>query len=314
LEPLSIVGPTASGKTQVSVALAHHIEALVGRPVEIISADSMQVYRGMDVGTGKATMSERQGIAHHLIDVVDPVDEFDVASFQALARASIADIQARGAIPLLVGGTGLYHQAVVDNFRFPPQFPAIRAELEHQADVDPLGLFDELRRIDPLAASRMEPTNRRRIVRALEVCRGSGEPFSQFGPGVMAAGATRFRILGISTDRDRMKARISTRLADQFRGGFIEEVAQLHERWGPLSTTAGQALGYGEIHRALAAVRFEPTALDEAAVEALRADIALRTHRFAVRQLRWFRRDSRITWLDAEDPAVVDRMATLWAG
>lgn len=312
LQPLSIVGPTAAGKTGLSIELALALAARHDLDVEIVSADSMQVYRGMDIGTGKATLDERRGIPHHLIDLVDPIEEFDVASFQAAAKSALTSIRQRGAVPILVGGTGLYHQAVVDDFRIPPQFPEIRAELEVAADSDLDGLYRRLQLMDPLGASRMEPSNRRRIVRALEVCRGAGEPFSNFGPGVHAATDTGFCIVGLEADRTRMRERISRRLEEQFRGGFVDEVVELHARWGQLSRTAAQALGYREIWSAWSSMKVDAKPEKAPVLAEAKSLTETRTHQFGVRQMRWFRRDPRILWLPAEAPDLTDLVAEHW--
>lgn len=284
---LALVGPTASGKTGLALryASAHH-------DVEIVSMDSMQVYRGMDVGTAKASLEERRRVPHHLIDVCDPEEEWSVARFQAEARAAVADIEARGRRALLVGGTGLYVQAVVDPMTFPPEDRALRTELETAA-AEPGGLahlYDELERCDPEAAARIEPGNARRVVRALEVIRLTGRRFSSFGPGIQEYGPTVFPVcmVGVWLPRDVLHARIDARLASMRPAGFVEEVEALRARPAGLSRTAAQAIGYQEV---LAHLAGECT-LDEALAAA-----ATRTRRFARRQRMWFRRDPRISWI-----------------
>lgn len=287
---LVVVGPTATGKSALALAVAR----LAG-DVEVISADSMQVYRGMDIGTAKASLEEQAEIAHHLIDVVDIDHAFSVSDYQRLARAALADLAERSKRALLVGGTGLYVQAMVDDLQIPGQYPAVRAELE--ADADTAGLHERLRRLDPTAAGRMEPTNRRRVVRALEVTLGSGRPFSAFGPGIEHHGPVAHVLVGLTMDRAALDARIEARYHRQLAAGFLEEVRTLSER-GPhadgsfgLSPTAAQALGYREL---LGHLRGE-CSLEEAVQQAV-----VRTRQFARRQERWFRRDPRIRWIDAE--------------
>jgi len=284
---LALVGPTASGKS----SLALHF-ASTNNDVEIVSMDSMQVYRGMDVGTAKATPEERAEVPHHLIDVADPDEEWSVARFQAEARAAVADIEARGKRALLVGGTGLYVQAVVDPMTFPPEDRELRAEIE--AEVAAPGgqefLYAELQQLDPEAAARIEPGNTRRVVRALEVIRLTGKPFSSFGPGIQEYGATVFpvRMVGVWLPRDALDTRIRARVEAMVRDGFVDEVTALRDREGGLSRTAAQAIGYQEV---LAHLAGECT-LDEALTT-----MATRTRQFARRQRMWFRRDPRISWI-----------------
>ena len=287
-----IVGPTASGKSEVAMGVAR----MVGG-AEIVALDSMQVYRGMDIGTATPTEAEQAEVPHHLIDLVDPSEEFAVAELQRLALSVIADIRDRGAVPVLVGGTGLYVRAVIDDLKIPGRYPEVRAE--HEADSDTEALHRRLIDLDPVAAGRMEPTNRRRIVRALEVTVGSGLPFSSYGPGLGQYPPTPFVQVGLRWDRDRLDERIAARYQRQLADGFLDEVRALAER--PISRTASQALGYKEL---LAHLRGETT-LDET------LDLAVvRTRRFARRQQRWFRRDPRIRWLDA--PVTHDEVVALW--
>ena len=277
---LVLVGPTAGGKSALALAIA----AGAG-DVEIVSADSMQVYRGMDIGTAKPTAAEREQVPHHLLDLLDPSEEFSVADFQAGAREAMAGIEARGHRAVLVGGTGLYVRAVVDDLELPGLYPEVRAEID--ADPDTGALHARLAEVDPAAAGKMEPTNRRRIVRALEVTLGSGRPFSSFGPGLDAYPPTPFRQVGISLPRDVLDRRIEHRFTAMLDAGLLDEVRALAARPGGLSRTAGQALGYRELLAHVAG----RTTLDEAVAEAVR-----RTRLFARRQERWFRRDPRICW------------------
>ncbi len=287
----ALIGPTASGKSSIA-----HAVALADPAWELVTVDSMQVYRGMDVGTAKPTARERAEVPHHLLDLVDPWEDHDLARFQADARAAIADIGSRGRRALLVGGTALYLRAVVDDLTLPGQFPDVRAGLEAEADEGGVeALHRRLAELDPAAAARMEPTNRRRVVRALEVTVGSGRPFSSFGPGLDAHAPTPFRLVGLRWERAALDQRIAERYRRQLDEGFLDEVRRLVEAPRPLSRSAGQALGYKEL---AAHVRGE-CSLDDALDLAVR-----RTRRFARRQERWFRRDPRIHWVDvAGDPA-----------
>ena len=281
MKSLVVVGATASGKSAVALAIARALG-----DVELVSVDSMQVYRGMNIGTAKPTTAEQQIVRHHLIDLVDPEEDFTVGRFQRAARAALADIAARGRRALLVGGTGLYLRSIIDDLEIPGRFPDVRAALDAEADT--ALLFHRLHSLDPAAAARMEPTNRRRVVRALEVCLGAGRPFSSFGPGLASYPAVDFELIGLSWPRETLDARIEARYQDQMRDGFLEEVTALAHRPGTLSASASQALGYRELFGHLAG----QCSVGEALAEATR-----RTRRFARRQERWFRRDPRIRWL-----------------
>jgi tRNA dimethylallyltransferase len=293
---LALVGPTASGKSAVALAAA---EAL--GDVEIVSVDSMQVYRGMDIGTAKPTPAEQAAVPHHLIDLADPGEEFSVAQFQAAAREAITIIESRGHRALLVGGTGLYYQAVVDGFDLPGEDRELRAALYERAEA-PDGsakLRAELAELDPVAAGRIDPGNTRRIVRALEVTMASGRPFSSFGPGVFGAGesegqgrgetALRIAATGIWMSRDVGAERIEARIAAMVDDGLIDEVQRLAAAPGGLSRTAREGIGYKEVLDHL-----------EGSVPTLEAALrrtAERTRQLARRQRMWFRRDRRITWI-----------------
>ena len=233
-----VVGPTASGKSELAMGVAR----MVG-DAEIVTLDSMQIYRGMDIGTATPSLAEQTEVAHHLIDLVDPSEEFAVAELQAQARAVIDDIRGRGARPVLVGGTGLYVRAVIDDLRIPGRFPDVRSELE--AETDTAALHRRLVALDPVAAGRMEPSNRRRIVRALEVTIGSGQLFSSYGPGLVHYPTTPFVQVGLRWERDRLDERIAARYQRQLADGFLDEVKALAGR--PISRTAAQALGYKEL-------------------------------------------------------------------
>lgn len=287
--------------------LALHAAASLG-DVEIVSVDSMQVYRGMDVGTAKATPAERAAIAHHMVDVAEPAEDYSVARYQAEARAVVTDIASRGHRALLVGGTGLYVQAVVDDLCFPGEDLVRRAEIEARTE-EPGGIaaaYAELAHRDPVAAARIDPHNSRRIVRALEVIELTGAPFSSSGAGVAAFGDTAFpvRLTGLWLPRVALAARIEARVDLMRRGGLVDEVEALLAGPG-LSRTARQAIGYREVLAYLAG----ETEIDEAF-----ALTANRTRSFARRQRMWFRRDPRIAWLAApENPCDVEAaLLALW--
>jgi tRNA dimethylallyltransferase len=269
----------------------------------------MQVYRGMDIGTAKPSAREQVAIRHHMVDVADPDEDWSVARFQCAARAAVCDVEARGRRALLVGGTGLYVQAVVDPLRFPPQDLDVRAELTDAADSADgrAAAYAELARLDPVAAERIEPGNTRRIVRALEVIRLTGQPFSSFGPGMQTYGDTVFPVVmvGITMPKEMLDARIEARFGAMRDAGLVEEVQKLVARGG-LSRSARQAIGYKEVLAYLDG----DVSLDEALDEAVR-----RTKRFARRQLRWFRRDPRITWLESSgNPCdLLPQLLALWS-
>jgi tRNA dimethylallyltransferase len=301
---LAIVGPTASGKSDLALAMARACG-----DVELVSLDSMQVYRGMDVGTAKPSTAELAEVPHHLVDVADPGDDWSVARTQRLARDAVRDIEARGRRAVLVGGTGLYVQAVVDDHTLPGEDLRVRAELDAWTS-EPGGLaaaWREQQRVDPLAASRIEEHNQRRIVRALEVFRVTGRPFSSFGPGIDRFGEPVFpvTIAGVWLPRDVLAARIMRRFTTMRERGLVDEVRALVAH-GPLSRTARQAIGYKEV---LAALDGTAT-LDEAFGLAVR-----RTRSFARQQRMWFRRDPRIRWFGTgENPSVLrDAILATWS-
>jgi tRNA dimethylallyltransferase len=305
LTHLAIVGPTASGKSGLAFALARELG-----DVEIVSLDSMQVYRGMDIGTAKPSGAERAAVVHHLVDVADPDDDWSVARTQAGAREALRDIEARGRRALLVGGTGLYVRSVVDDLRIPGEDPARRAELE-VATEEVEGLrtaFRELQHLDPVAASRIEPLNRRRIIRALEVIHLTGRPFSSFGPGVDHFGppAVAVQMIGLWLPRAGHAQRIANRVDAMRAAGLVDEVRALASAPGGLSRSAGQAIGYREV---LAYLRGDVPALESALDLVVR-----RTRAFARRQRMWFRRDPRITWLGTSgDPQqLLPIVRSLW--
>lgn len=300
---LVLVGPTASGKSALALSLAQR-RRRHGEQVELISMDSMAVYRGMDIGTTTPEPHERALVPHHLLDVVDPDQEFSVAEFVRAVRRVLGDLEARGASAILVGGTGLYVQAVVDDLDLPGRYPEVLAELEREQDTR--ALHARLVELDPDAAARIEPDNRRRVLRALEVTIGSGRPFSSSGPGLAAYPPTPFVLAGVRVPRDVLAARVERRLHEQLDAGFVDEVRAVRGRAAVVSRTAAQALGYRE----LAAHLDGECTLDEAVELAI-----TRTRQFGVRQLRWFGRDPRIRWFDHDgNPAeVLDELDGYWA-
>jgi tRNA dimethylallyltransferase len=271
--------------------------------IELVTVDSMQVYRGMDIGTAKPSVAEQSEIAHHLLDVCDPDDDYTVARFQRDCLTVLADIEERGKRAVLVGGTGLYLQSITDDFEIPARFPDVRIELE--AEPDTAVLFARLEGLDPLAASRMEPTNRRRVVRALEVTLGSGRPFSSFGPGLEEYPSAPFPVMGLAMEREVLDRRIAQRYEQQMADGFLAEVQNLVDRPAGLGRTARQALGYAELLDHIE----NGTPLGVAFETAV-----TRTRRFARRQQRWFGRDPRIQWIPTDGEVSANALAELARG
>lgn len=272
---------------------------------EIVAVDAMQVYRGMDVGTAKPTAAERAGVAHHCLDLADATEEMSVIDYRRAYDAALADIERRpGTRGLLVAGTGLYLTAVIDRLELPGTFPAVKAELER--DDDTAALYRRLETLDPAAAAKIEPANRRRITRALEVAIGSGRAFSSYGPGVAAFPRTDVVQIGIRWPRPALAARIERRVRTMMAAGLLDEVVRLSA--SGLSPTARQALGYKELLDHLDGL----CSLDEAV-----HTIVVRTRQYAARQERWFRRDRRIRWVDtdagATDPLAPARNAVIGA-
>ena len=256
--------------------------------VHLVSVDSMQVYRGMDIGTAKPSEDDQRRVPHHCLDLVDPTQEFTVADYRSAFRAALRSIGEADRSALLVGGTGLYHRVVIDDLDIPGKWPEVREALESEPDT--AALFERLVRADPDAATKIEPANRRRIMRALEVTIGSGRPFSSFGPGLDSYPRSAVVQIGIRRSRDALGTRIEQRVGQMIAEGLVEEVRGL--RRSGLSRTAGQALGYKEILAYLGGEIGKDEAIDL---------IITRTRQFAVRQERWFRRDPRIRWIDVAD-------------
>jgi tRNA dimethylallyltransferase len=289
---LALVGPTASGKTAAGLVIAKEVGA------EIVSVDSTTIYRGMDLGSAKPTQEQRAQVPHHLVDVADPDERFTVARYQKLARAAIDGIRGRGRRVLLVGGSGLYFRAVVDELVFPPTDAATRAELEGQASVlGPERLHRRLEALDPVAAGRIGPDNVRRTIRALEVATVTGRRFSEFAEDWERYPPGRVRASGIEMPRDVLAKRIEERVRAQLALGFAEEVRALLERGLGRSPTARQAIGYAEMSRHLAG---------EYSLEEAVALTVKRTKALARRQMAWFRRDPRIRWFAACEHGAAD--------
>jgi tRNA dimethylallyltransferase len=287
---IAVVGPTATGKSALGIALA---KALGG---EIVNADSMQLYRGMDIGTAKLTEAERRGVPHHLLDLWDVTEAASVAEYQRVARERVDALRAAGKVPVLVGGSGLYVRAVLDELEFPGTDPAIRARLGDELAAHGSGeLHQRLAQLDPAAAAAILPSNGRRIVRALEVIELTGRPFTATLPGPEPHyDAVQ---IGIDLDAAALDARVDSRVDNMWAAGLVEEVRALEKvglRDGP---TASRALGYAQV------LRFFDGDLTEAEA---RASTQQATRRFVRRQRSWFRRDGRVQWLDAARPDLVD--------
>jgi tRNA dimethylallyltransferase len=281
---IAVVGPTAAGKSELSLGLAR---ALGGA---VVNADSMQLYAGMDIGTAKLSPAQRRGVPHHLLDIWDVREAASVATYQRLAREAIAGIHARGRVPVLAGGSGLYLRAALDNLEFPGTDAAVRDRLEAELATAGAGaLHARLAALDPVAATAILPSNGRRIVRALEVIEVAGRPFAAVLPEYESPYAVVQ--LGLRVGRGELDRRIAERTERMWRAGLVGEVAALEKAGLREGRTAGRALGYAQVLRFLAGEYDE----DEA-----RAQTILATRRFARRQEAWFRRDPRVIWLDAD--------------
>ena len=289
---VAVVGPTAAGKSDLAVDLA------LERGGEVVNADSMQLYRGMDVGTAKLPLRQRRGVRHHLLDVLDVRQPATVAEFQRAARETIGDCRARRRTPVLVGGSALYVRAVLDEFEFPGTDVHVRAELEDRlAALGPVRLHAELARRDPAAAAVISPGNGRRVVRALEVIELTGRPFRARLPGYRYA-FDRVVQVGLDVPREVLDQRIATRVERMWKAGLVEEVRRLERDGLREGRTASRALGYAQVLGFLAGEHDE----EQARVETVRA-----TRRFARRQDTFFRRDPRIRWLPYDVPDLMDR-------
>ncbi len=293
---LAVVGPTAAGKSDLAIDLAVHLGG------EVVNADSMQLYDGMDIGTAKVPPGERGGVPHHLLDIWPIEKSAAVAEYQSLARAAIAGIHSRGRLPVLVGGSGLYLRGALDRLDFPGESPGIRAHLRRELDaVGPHALHLRLADLDPAAAAAILPTNGRRIIRALEVIELTGAPFTARMPGFESI----YDSVQIGLDRDDLDERVGLRVHRMLELGFVAEVRGLLPRGLRESPTAGKALGYAQLLGCLDDAGTLVGDLDEAIASTIRA-----TCRFVRRQRSWFRRDPRIRWLDAASPTLRDDALT----
>jgi len=296
ITPIAVVGPTATGKSDLAVALAERFGG------EVVNADAMQLYRGMDIGTAKMTVEERRGVPHHLLDVLSVTETASVAAYQRETRAVIESLLAAGRPPILVGGSGLYVQAVLDDLKFPGTDDAIRARFEAElASAGPEALHQRLHELDPAAAIAILPSNGRRIVRALEVIELTGEPFSANLP---KPGPARYDTVQIGVDREvsELDTRVDLRVDLMFAAGLEKEVRALVRLGLRDGKTASRALGYQQVLSAMDGV----CTIDFAAEETKRA-----TRRFVRRQRSWFRRDQRITWLDGARPDLAEAAGNL---
>ncbi|WP_063735904.1 tRNA (adenosine(37)-N6)-dimethylallyltransferase MiaA [Streptomyces sp. RTd22] len=285
---IAVVGPTAAGKSDLGVALARHLDG------EVVNADSMQLYRGMDIGTAKLTEDERQGVPHRLLDIWDVTQTASVAEYQRLARAEMDRLLAEGRTPVLVGGSGLYIRGAIDALDFPGTDPAVRARLEAELEeLGPGALHARLAAADPEAGRAILPSNGRRVVRALEVIEITGRPFTANLPGHEAVYDTLQ--IGVDVERPELDERITVRVDRMWKAGLVDEVGRLEAAGLREGRTASRALGYQQVLAALAGACTE----DEARAETVRA-----TKRFARRQDSWFRRDPRVHWLSG---AAADR-------
>ncbi|MEV0822695.1 tRNA (adenosine(37)-N6)-dimethylallyltransferase MiaA [Nonomuraea rubra] len=294
LPVIAVVGPTAAGKSDLAVDLALRLGG------ECVNADSMQLYRGMDIGTAKLTEEERRGVPHHLLDIWDVTVTASVAEYQKLARAVIDAVE----VPVLVGGSGLYVRAAIDELEFPGTEPEIRARLEAElAERGPAPLYERLRERDPAAAAAILPSNGRRIVRALEVIELSGRPFSATMPSYDAVYPSVQ--IGLEVPRPELDARIELRVRRMWEAGLVDEVRALLGQGLAEGRTAGRALGYAQVIRFLEGEWSEEQAM---------AETVRLTRRFARRQESWFRRDPRVQWLPYDAPDLLERSLARIAG
>ena len=297
MRPIAVFGPTASGKSALGLALAQQLDG------EEVNVDSMQLYRGMDIGTAKLTSAEREGIPHHQLDVWDVTETASVARYQRDAIADVEGIMARGKTPILVGGSMLYAQALVDDWQFPPTDPAVRAKYEaRRVEIGTDALHEELAQVDPAAAAIIEDKDPRRTVRALEVIELTGKPYKASQPPKDAPPRWGTRLLGLRTTADWLNPRIELRTRQMFERGLIEEVERLQSQGLVADSTAGRAIGYAQVFQAQ---RGELT-WNEAVERTITG-----TRRYVRRQRSWFNRDKRIMWLDAAGDTTAQALRAL---
>ncbi|WP_408928917.1 tRNA (adenosine(37)-N6)-dimethylallyltransferase MiaA [Corynebacterium marquesiae] len=297
MRPIAVFGPTASGKSALGLALAHELDG------EVVNVDSMQLYRGMDIGTAKLTSAEREAIPHHQLDVWDVTETASVARYQRDAIADVEGIMARGKTPILVGGSMLYAQALVDDWQFPPTDPAVRAKYEaRRVEIGTDALHEELAQVDPAAAAIIEDKDPRRTVRALEVIELTGKPYKASQPPKDAPPRWGTRLLGLRTTADWLNPRIELRTRQMFERGLIEEVERLQSQGLVADSTAGRAIGYAQVFQAQ---RGELT-WNEVVERTITG-----TRRYVRRQRSWFNRDKRIMWLDAAGDTTAQALRAL---
>ena len=297
MRPIAVFGPTASGKSALGLALAQQLDG------EVVNVDSMQLYRGMDIGTAKLTPAEREGIPHHQLDVWDVTETASVARYQRDAIADVEGIMARGKTPILVGGSMLYAQALVDDWQFPPTDPAVRAKYEaRRVEIGTDALHEELAQVDPAAAAIIEDKDPRRTVRALEVIELTGKPYKASQPPKDAPPRWGTRLVGLRTTADWLNPRIELRTRQMFERGLIEEVERLQSQGLVADSTAGRAIGYAQVFQAQ---RGELT-WNEAVERTITG-----TRRYVRRQRSWFNRDKRIMWLDAAGDTTAQALRAL---
>lgn len=289
MRPIAVVGPTATGKSDLALDLAERLDG------EIVNIDAMQLYRGMDIGTAKLPVPERRGIPHHQFDVLDVTETATVASYQSAARADVEAIMARGHTPVIVGGSMMYVQALLDDWDFPATDPEIRAKWEAVlADRGTVAVHEALKQADPVAAQTILPTDGRRMVRALEVVELTGKPFAASAPQI---GEPRWGtvIIGVDRDTSELDARIELRTAKMFESGLVEETEQLITQGLRHGQTARRAIGYAQV------LDFLDGEYDLAEAQ---ERTFIGTRRYVRRQRSWFRRDQRVHWVDGADPAL----------
>lgn len=294
---IAVVGPTGTGKSDLALDIAADIIARGGK-AEIINCDSMQFYRGMDIGTAKLAVDERRGIRHHMLDVLDIIQESTAADYQAQARPIVENLQASGVTPIVVGGSMLYAAALLNTFEFPARDEVLRAQLEKDLiDSGPHALHRRLAQIDPGAASRIIPENGRRTVRALEVVLASGKPFAAALPEKTESWQPVLEI-GLNSDRENLVGRLHKRVEKMWRNGLVDETLALEPFGIRTGKTSSQAIGYAQALRQIDGLMTETEAIE---------DTSRLTARYARRQVSWFKRDERINWLDYQDPDYRDK-------
>jgi tRNA dimethylallyltransferase len=293
---IAVVGSTGTGKSELAIRIAETFRQ-DGQAAEIVNADAMQLYKGMDIGTAKLPIAERRGIEHHLVDVLEVTQESTAAEYQKIARAKILDIQSRGAMPILVGGSMLYVAAVLNNFEFPVRDKDLRASLEQELlELGPNAMHRKLVELDSSAASRIDPENGRRIVRALEIVTLTGEPFAAALPDEIESWQEVLEI-GLRMDREILVAKLAERVQGMWSRGMVQETKHLVSQGLRESVTAGYAIGYAQ-----ALAQLDGELSQEQAIEST----TKLTQKYARRQMSWFKRDTRINWLDALDPEVTN--------